>query len=227
MTADEPRIRAGFADRDATLSRLGDAYAAGYLDQQEFDERSSRATTARFRDDLVPLTGDLPQALAINDHDDAAVPATRVRVGELDAVASHENIVAVFGGANRDADWIAPSTANLYTVFGGVELDLSRCVWPAGGHIEVNCFIAFGGAEIRVPEGVRVINHVVPIFGGAATEGLRPARTGPVLELTGVALFGGISVTGPDGRRDQHGPWDQHDYDHPEHRDRHRDRNRH
>lgn len=226
MTADEPRIRAGFADRDATLSRLGDAYAAGYLDQHEFDERSSRATTARFRDDLVALTGDLPRALAVPEQD-AAVPATRLRVGELDTAVSHENIVAVFGGANRDADWIAPSTASLYSVFGGVELNLCYCVWPADGHIAVTCFIAFGGAEIRVPEGVRVVNHVVPVFGGVGTEGLRPARTGPVLELTGVVLFGGISVVGPDGHRGLYGPWDQHEIDHTEHRDRHRDRYRH
>lgn len=199
MTDDQSRIRAGYADRDDTLSRLGDALAAGYLDQEEFDERGTLASTARFREELVRLTDDLPHQLAVPDRA-TGVPAARVRLGEPGAPARHENVVAIFGGANRQADWIAPSTAALITTFGGVQLDLSDCVWPADGRIEISCLVVFGGAEIRVPEGVRVINNVVPIFGGAGVDGLRPSRTGPVLVLKGVAIFGGIGVTGPDAR---------------------------
>ncbi len=200
MTADEPRIRAGYADRDEALSRLGDAFAAGYLDQDELEERSSRASSARFREDLAGLTDDLPHQLAVPGQT-AAVPAARVRMGELDGPAQHENIMAIFSGASRQADWIAPSSATIFTMFGGVELDLRDCVWPADGRIEVICFVAFSGAEIKVPEGVRVVNHLVPLFGGVGTEGLRPSRTGPVLVLKGLVMFAGVGVTGPDARR--------------------------
>lgn len=184
MSEDDARIRAGYSERDATLSRLGDAFASGYLDQDEFEARSSQASTARFRDDLVGLTRDLPHQLAVPE-EGTQVPTARVRMGE--------------------ADWIASSTASMILLFGGAELDLRHCVWPADGRIGVTCFIAFGGAEIKVPEGVRVINHIVPLFGGAGTDGVRPSRTGPVLVLRGVALFGGIGVTGPDARDQHHG----------------------
>ncbi|MDN5976166.1 DUF1707 SHOCT-like domain-containing protein [Acidipropionibacterium jensenii] len=203
MSEDDARIRAGYSERDATLSRLGDAFASGYLDQDEFEARSSQASTARFRDDLVGLTRDLPHQLAVPE-EGTQVPTARVRMGEVEA-PRHENVVAIFGGANREADWIASSTASMILLFGGAELDLRHCVWPADGRIEVTCFIAFGGAEIKVPEGVRVINHIVPLFGGAGTDGVRPSRTGPVLVLRGVALFGGIGVTGPDARDQHHG----------------------
>ncbi len=197
MSDEQSPIRAGYPEREATLSQLGDAFASGYLDQQEFDERSTAASHARFREDLVGLTADLPHQLAVPDRE-PGVPATRVRMAPDDAAARHENIVAVFSGAQREADWIAPSRGTVTAVFGGVSLDLRQCVWPADGQIEITCFVAFGGAEIKVPEGVRVVNQVVPVFGGAGSDGLRPARTGPVLVLKGMALFGGIGVTGPD-----------------------------
>jgi hypothetical protein len=55
-----PRIRASDADRTATVEVLQDAVARGLLTHDEGGERMATALAARFRDELPPLTADLP-----------------------------------------------------------------------------------------------------------------------------------------------------------------------
>ena len=54
-------LRIGDAERVAAATALGDHFAAGRLDQAEFDERLGRAYAARTYADLEPLFADLPQ----------------------------------------------------------------------------------------------------------------------------------------------------------------------
>lgn len=56
----EPELRAGDADRDATIATLRQAYTEGRLDSAEFNERLDRAHEARTFADLASLTSDLP-----------------------------------------------------------------------------------------------------------------------------------------------------------------------
>lgn len=58
----EPRI--GDAEREAANARLGDHFAAGRLDHEEYDERLDAIWSARTRADLDQLFWDLP-ALAV------------------------------------------------------------------------------------------------------------------------------------------------------------------
>jgi hypothetical protein len=65
MTQQQPatgrrQVRIGDAERDAAISTLGNHYAAGRLTKEEFDERSTQASAARFEQDLAPLFADLP-----------------------------------------------------------------------------------------------------------------------------------------------------------------------
>ncbi len=55
-------IRIGDAERDTAVSDLGDHFAAGRLNREEFDERADQAMQARFTTDLAPLFADLPAA---------------------------------------------------------------------------------------------------------------------------------------------------------------------
>ena len=59
-TDDTPRLRASDAERTATVDVLQDAMARGLLSHEEGDERMAAAFAARFRDELPPLTADLP-----------------------------------------------------------------------------------------------------------------------------------------------------------------------
>lgn len=53
-------MRASDAEREAVATRLRDHAAAGRLDPDELDERLTQALSARTREELVPLTADLP-----------------------------------------------------------------------------------------------------------------------------------------------------------------------
>ncbi|RCW43749.1 uncharacterized protein DUF1707 [Halopolyspora algeriensis] len=55
-----PDVRIGDPERNQAISLLGEHFSAGRLDVQEFDERCARATSARFRSELVTLFEDLP-----------------------------------------------------------------------------------------------------------------------------------------------------------------------
>lgn len=57
---DQPRLRLSDAERQQAAEALGEHFAAGRLDADEHEERSSVLWQARFADDLRPLFGDLP-----------------------------------------------------------------------------------------------------------------------------------------------------------------------
>jgi hypothetical protein len=59
MATDDP-IRASDADRDVVVTALREAYTAGRLDIEEFDERMSAAYASKTWGDLRRLTIDLP-----------------------------------------------------------------------------------------------------------------------------------------------------------------------
>ena len=79
-------------------------------------------------------------------------------------------------------------------LFGGAEIDL-RDAKPAPG-AELDVFVAFGGAEIKVPEGWQVVTHGMPIFGGfenvTTTESIEPGA--PLLDVNATIIFGGLEV---------------------------------
>jgi hypothetical protein len=56
----QPRMRAGDADRQRVVERLGKHFAEGRLTVAEFDERAARAHASVHLDELPALTADLP-----------------------------------------------------------------------------------------------------------------------------------------------------------------------
>ena len=56
----EHELRVGDAERDDTVSRLAEHFAAGRLNRSEFDERTAQALGARTRGDLDGILVDLP-----------------------------------------------------------------------------------------------------------------------------------------------------------------------
>lgn len=83
---------------------------------------------------------------------------------------------------------------NVGALFGGTEIDL-RDSNPAPG-AELDVFVAFGGAEVRVPEGWEVTTKGFPIFGGfdnVTSKEQLPADA-PHLDINATVLFGGLEV---------------------------------
>ena len=57
----DQHLRVSDAERQAVTDRLSEHFAAGRLDQAEFDERVSQAMNAKTRGDLSGLFADLPE----------------------------------------------------------------------------------------------------------------------------------------------------------------------
>lgn len=56
----QPPLRISDAERDAAVTALGEHYAAGRLNKDEYDQRADQAWAAKYEGDLGPLFADLP-----------------------------------------------------------------------------------------------------------------------------------------------------------------------
>ncbi|GAA1593925.1 hypothetical protein GCM10009678_90120 [Actinomadura kijaniata] len=189
--ADPRLMRASDADRDQVADRLREALAEGRITPEEHSERIDAVYRARTYADLEPVLADLPAG-------PGAVPAPTVSLRKEEPlpapVSQGGGIVAIFSGAERRGRWLADPHTNVAAVFGGVELDFRRAVLSQR-EVTVNVTCVFGGVDITVPPGVRVVNSIAAVLGGVdVPHDDEFAADAPVIHLTGLALFGGVSV---------------------------------
>lgn len=115
-----------------------------------------------------------------------------VDVSERDA--GSVSAVTVFGGTERRITGPGFRGGDVIVLFGGAELDL-RDADVTDPPASIECIVLFGGAEIHVPDDLTVDVDVLGLFGGS--EDTRPPSTsgqGADLVVTGLALFGGVTV---------------------------------
>lgn len=80
-------------------------------------------------------------------------------------------------------------------IMGGVELDLREASMAEGEAAVIDTFAFWGGVEIRVPEGWRVVSEVMPLMGAYEDHSTgKNASSGPVLIVRGVAIMGAVEV---------------------------------
>lgn len=104
--------------------------------------------------------------------------------------------LAILGGSTVRSTSEHFDHADVSALFGGATLDLR------GAHIDrharVDALALFGGVDVLVPPGWRVVLRGLPIFGGyedkTRSDGTLPADA-PVLTVNATAVFGGVSVT--------------------------------
>lgn len=101
--------------------------------------------------------------------------------------------VAILAGVNRGSNSTAFRGGELTAFMGGCEIDLRQAA--VHGEAVVDVFAMWGGIEIRVPDGWRVIGRVTPIL-GAFEDSTRPPQgaTTHTLVVRGVVLMGGVEV---------------------------------
>jgi hypothetical protein len=187
VPADPSRFRASDADRDQAADRLREALVEGRLTPDEHAERIELVYSAKTYAELAPALEDLPASPGTSStipvQQDLPVPA-RDQAG----------IVAIFGGAERKGRWLVEPHTNVFTLFGGVELDFREAVLTQR-EVTLNITCVFGGVDIKVPPGVRVIDSGMAIFGGRSIASGDPDDpNAPVIRLTGLTLFGGVDV---------------------------------
>ena len=107
------------------------------------------------------------------------------------------HMFAVFGGSKRVIDAPDFRGADLFAMFGGIDLDLRPAGLVSGATIDANAI--FGGVEIRVPLNWAVEIRGTGVFGGYEDKTIHPApdpqAPSKKLIVTGAAVFGGVSVS--------------------------------
>jgi len=151
-----PGIRAGDADREATVTRLQAAVGEGRIDLDEFGQRAGAAYAATTTAELDRLLADLPAPAT-------AVPAP----GELIGAGSEAPISTVFGDVKLAVTTAVPPRAS--GVFGDIRIDL-RGLRTSADTVELQLNTVFGDVEVIVSEGVVAEMSGWTVFGDRRTE---------------------------------------------------------
>ncbi|BBZ66681.1 hypothetical protein MINS_21100 [Mycolicibacterium insubricum] len=174
-------LRISDADRNGTLRRLHNAVALGLIDIDEFEERSVQVATARLRDELDLLVGDLPGPGSV-----------------VTTAADRVELRGMLGSLKRSGEWTVPTRLVLYRRVGSISLDLTRARF-AGSIVSIELDMKFGSLDLRLPEGASASLDDVEVNVGSAHDHRPdpPAEGRPHVILSGKVTGGSIDIRGP------------------------------
>jgi hypothetical protein len=183
----DQELRVGDRDRDAAVQRLQQAFAEGRLDDEEFDQRTRAALTARLSSDLVVLTKDLP-----------AVSAGRpVAPGAAGGRAPGRFAIAYKNDVRRGGRWRVPERFRAIVYKGSGHIDLRAADLSAS--VTTLYAIAYKSRiDVLVPLGVRLeLDGFGVSKGWSAEEDLesRLPADAPVVHVRGIGYKGTIEVS--------------------------------
>ncbi|MFI0780586.1 DUF1707 domain-containing protein [Streptomyces sp. NPDC021212] len=194
------QMRASDAERERIAEVLRDAVAEGRLDMAEFEERLEAAYTARTHAQLEPLVRDLPAPGAVAAPEPRPEEATSLAArddgwaGRIGGAPTSRMGVAIMGGFQRKGTWTAPRAFTAMALMGGGEIDLREARFE-GRETVIRCFTLMGGVQIIVPPDLETHVSGVGIMGAFDHSGTADGDpTGPRVTVTGLAVFGGVSV---------------------------------
>ncbi|MBL1118887.1 DUF1707 domain-containing protein [Streptomyces sp. 110] len=186
-------MRASDAERERIAEVLREAVAEGRLDMEEFDERLGAAYAARTHGELEPLVRDLP----VPGGAAPAPPSPADPTGWAERIGGTPTskwAVAIMGGFQRKGTWTVPRAFTALTVMGGGEIDLREARFE-DRDVVIRCFALMGGVEIIVPPDLETHVSGIGLMGGFDHTGSADGDpTGPRVTVTGLAIFGGVSV---------------------------------
>jgi hypothetical protein len=188
-----PNLRASDAEREHAVEILGDAAAEGRLSINELDERIQSAYATHTVGELTALLADVsPYGLSGNlfespRHSDRAV-AGREGPGA-------RRVVSIMGGNHRRGYWRIAKRCSVVSIMGAGEIDLCD-VELTHAVTRLNVYSVMGGAEIRVPAGVRVQVSKLAFMGGndVHLDDQAPRPDDPLIHIRLVSIMGGAKV---------------------------------
>ncbi|MBO0837522.1 MAG: DUF1707 domain-containing protein [Actinobacteria bacterium] len=182
-------IRVGDRDRDAVVQRLQQAFAEGRLDDDEFDQRTRAALTARLSGELAVLTQDLPET--------ADAPRPAPTAGGKAGQRAGGSAVAYKSSVRRAGRWRVPEHFRTIVYKGSGHIDLRAAELTA--HETTLAVIAYKSrVDVLVPLGVRMnLEGFGVTKGWSAAEDLedRLPADAPVVHVRGIAYKGTIEVS--------------------------------
>src|SRR5215472_140977 len=183
-----PAMRAGDRERDAVVQRLQEAFADGRLDDDEFDQRTRAALTARFNVELGVLTEDLPTSTG----SPLPVSPTAAAGGKPGRFA-----VSYKGSIRRGGRWRVPEQFRTVVYKGSGHIDLRAAELTS--HVTTLFAVAYKSRiDVLVPLGVRVeLDGFGVSKGWSADEDLesRLPADAPVVHVRGIGYKGTIEVS--------------------------------
>jgi hypothetical protein len=193
---DPARLRISDEDRHAVAEVLRHAAGEGRIDLEELDERLEAAYSAKTYGDLVPITADLPATSSAPRPVLPATPAASPRPVTV-VGPTYTSSFAVMSDCSRRGVWEVPAKHNVFTMMGGVTLDLREAHLHAQETV-IEAYAIMAGVDIVVNPWTRVIVEGIGIMGDFSEARSKVAAEltpdSPVVRVRGMALMAGVSV---------------------------------
>jgi hypothetical protein len=188
-----PDLRASDAEREHAVGILGDAAAEGRLSINELDERIQSAYATHTVGELAALLADVsPGALSGGA---LASPRRGDRVVAVREGRDTRRIVSIMGGNHRRGHWRIANRCSVVNIMGAGKIDMCD-VELTHTVTRLNVYSVMGGAEIRVPAGVRVEVSKLAFMGGndVRLDDQAPRAEDPLIRIRLVSIMGGAKV---------------------------------
>ena len=191
---DPALLRISDEDRHTVAEVLRQAAGEGRIDLDELDERLEAAYAAKTYADLVPITADLPAA-GVTPR--PVVPPAAPRPPVPATGPTYSSSFAVMSDCTRRGVWEVPAKHNVFTLMGGVTLDLREARFAAR-ETTIEAYAIMAGVDIIVNQWTRVIVEGIGIMGdfSEARSKVQPeiSPDSPVVRVRGLALMAGVNV---------------------------------
>ena len=104
-----------------------------------------------------------------------------------------KNYYGIFSGLEERVTDSNFKGANVYSIFGGVDLDLRNL--ESKGDITINAYSIFGGTSIFVNDNLNVKLNSFALFGGNENKTLSSdKKKSNTLTINGISIFGGTEI---------------------------------
>ena len=172
--------------RSQVILSLQHAYAHNLLTENEFEKRLGEATNLDDKQALSLLVTDVP--IVNENYENSQSQLNRESVRET------YTVFTVMSGTEKKGIWSPPRKMKVLNIMGGTELDYTKALMPPG-ITDVNITCVMGGVEIRVPEGINVEVHGIPVMGGIDNKSDSVYREyAPTLRIKALVVMGGLDI---------------------------------
>lgn len=200
MSEQKPALVAMRDEREETIARLTDAFAADLIDVDEFEDRVDKAHQASDIKALVSLRADVstPPHTEHAAHTNALQPVNKsVQEALVLSQPKAKWVLAIVGGAERKGQWRVPKKLRVTSVMGGAVIDFREALM-APGLTEINVMALMGSVEIIVPPTLAVECEGWGIAGAFESLDRFPVVADPerpFLRIKGMAVAGAVEIS--------------------------------
>ena len=172
-------LRVGDREREQAVALLQDAVGGGYLDLQEFEDRSQTVYAAKTRGDLRAALADLPTAAALFPPAGSAQPSRQI--GGVDTINVDWTTV------KRRGRWEVPAHLVITGSMGVADFDLGQALIPVTGCV-IEVVASWTTVKLRL--GDAIVARSDGFAGGSMStlkdkSGPPTVPDGPIVEIRG------------------------------------------